>query len=362
MNKENKIQINTGGNTALTYSIYYTDYSTLGQGIKTPLYAGKAYNINSGSTIDIYVNDIIKNIPRTVGVYNIIESNYNFGNTNRIANVSYNVLETSLSASTLFYLDYTKYYYEGADIVDEIIEASNNGYIYLMTPTFNKLNKFEDNTDTQIAVQVAGRFDNDEKQWGFKFGYTDGTNATYNMGTAVIQANTSMIITVKQDYLYSINPQPAKTVKEVYLVYDVTGIKEVQTVKMAEFATDDCKKNIISYEGRNGSINYLRLSGNTIYSENINRYKKLDLFDKETIYANLVDETITINTGWLTDIEAKGLEDLFVSKKVFLFDVTLGKYLAVNVEDSSYTQRLFKNEKHLKNYTITLKLQQKELV
>ena len=86
------------------------------------------------------------------------------------------------------------------------------------------------------------------------------------------------------------------------------------------------------------------------------------MFDNEIVYASLVDETITVNTGWLTDAEAKALEDLYVSKKIFLFDATLGKYLAVNLNESEYKQRLFKNERHLKNYTIKLKLQQKEVL
>ena len=89
---------------------------------------------------------------------------------------------------------------------------------------------------------------------------------------------------------------------------------------------------------------------------------KIDLFDKETVFASLVDESITINTGWLTDAEAKALEDLYVSKKIFLFDATLGKYLAVNIDEGDYTKRTFKNERKLKNYTIKLKLQQKEVL
>ena len=42
--------------------------------------------------------------------------------------------------------------------------------------------------------------------------------------------------------------------------------------------------------------------------------------------------------------------------------VTLGKYLAVNLDESEYKQRQFKNERSLKNYTIKLKLQQKEIL
>ena len=83
---------------------------------------------------------------------------------------------------------------------------------------------------------------------------------------------------------------------------------------------------------------------------------------KKTVFASIVDETININTGWLTDLEAKALEDLYVSKRIFLYDATLGKYLAVNLDEGEYRQRQFKNERSLKNYTIKLKLQQKEVL
>ena len=63
MNVENKISL-TGatGKPVLTYNIYYWDYSRSYQAIKTLLYVGKAYNFNNASSVDIYLNDIIKNI------------------------------------------------------------------------------------------------------------------------------------------------------------------------------------------------------------------------------------------------------------------------------------------------------------
>ena len=46
MNKENKITLDSTGNSTLTYKLYYYDYYT-GSPIKTLLYVGKAYNFIS---------------------------------------------------------------------------------------------------------------------------------------------------------------------------------------------------------------------------------------------------------------------------------------------------------------------------
>jgi hypothetical protein len=221
MNQQNKLQITTGGNTVLTYSIYYYDYATY-QPLKTLLYVGKAYNFNNAANIDVYINDIIKNIPRTACNYTIIASNSYFLNTNTIVNISYDVAETSYTGSMYqIYMDNTKYYITGSDLIGELAQP---GTILLLPPTFNKLNKFEDNTNTQIAVHVSGSFDNDEKIWGLKFEYTDGTNATAQFASTDLIGRTTMLITFKQNYLYSINPQPTKTVKSIYLIYDYTDL------------------------------------------------------------------------------------------------------------------------------------------
>ena len=76
MNKNNTIRLGSAlnpltGLSTVNYKIYYYDYSTSVQGERKLLYVGKAYNFKNASTIDIYVNDIIKNIPRTSGFYNI---------------------------------------------------------------------------------------------------------------------------------------------------------------------------------------------------------------------------------------------------------------------------------------------------
>ena len=69
MNKNNKVTLSGAtGKPVLTYKIYYWDYINYQQEKKL-LFVGKAYNFNNAATIDIYINDIVKNIPRTSGFY-----------------------------------------------------------------------------------------------------------------------------------------------------------------------------------------------------------------------------------------------------------------------------------------------------
>lgn len=373
MNKNNKITL-TGATDkpVLTYTIYYWDYKIynpyiLNQPVKTLLYVGKAYNFNNASSVDIYLNDIIKNIPATSGYYDIMPLSMGIGfyGLNLVTNLEVYVEETGNTHRFYVYQDNTKSYIIGQDLTniepDRIKEIPN---------IFKKLNKLHSGTDRQISTVFIGNFNDDEIQWGLEYNYTDGTNAQHLIGTTNLLNDATHRVAVmfvfNENYLFDNNPQPSKTVKHIKLQYLINpppgSLIKKQEFVIVFFTNEDCEHDVLSFENRNGSISYLQLKGNTIYSESIQRHKKIDMFDNEMVYASLVDETITVNTGWLTDEEAKALEDLYVSKKIFLFDTTLGKYLAVNLDESEYKQRLFKNEKHLKNYTIKLKLKQKEVL
>lgn len=378
MNKNNKVTLtNTTDKPVLTYRIYYWDYRTSVtytpiQPVKTLLYVGKAYNFNNVSSVDIYLNDIIKSVPAASGYYDIMSlSAYNlsvgigFYGLNLVTNLEVVVVETGITHKFYIYQDNTKSYFIGQDLTN-----ITPGKITRIPNIFNKLNKLHSGTDKQLSTVFIGNFEDDEIQWGLEYTYTDGTKAQHLMGTTnILNVDSTHRVAVKfvcnENYLFDNNPQPSKTVKYIklqYLVPPEGGLIKKQEFIFVSFTNEDCEHDVLSFENRNGSISYLCLKGNTIYSESIQQNKKIDMFDNETVYASLVDETITVNTGWLTDAEAKALEDLYVSKKIFLFDATLGKYLAVNLNESAYTQKLFKNERHLKNYTIKLKLQQKELL
>lgn len=363
MNINNKITLGNAypltGLSSVNYKIYYYDYSTSVQGKKTLLYVGKAYNFNNAATIDIYVNDIIKNIPRTSGFYDIkvMSSGTDILPLNIYAKLEVVYGPANTTFTQKIYLDNTKSYYD-----EQLLDSAEPGQVVYLDNKFNTINKLHNGTFRQLAFTIWGTFDDVDKIIGIKYNYTDNTSATLSLGMCDWANTMAVLFTFTENYLFDNNPQPAKTIKSLDFVYDVTEMYETQIVKIFNLTNDDCEHNVLSFENRNGSISYLQLKGNTIYSESIQRYLKINMFDKETVYASLVDESITINTGWLTDAEAKALEDLYVSKRIFLFDVTLGKYLAVNVDEGEYKQRQFKNERSLKNYTIKLKLQEKEVL
>ena len=368
MNINNKITLGNiyplTGLSTVNYKIYYYDYSTSVQGERKLLYVGKAYNFNNAATIDIYINDIIKNIPRTSGFYDIkvIPDGFNILPLNMYAKLEVVYGQANTTFTQMVYLNNIKSYYN-----EQLIDDGIPGEVVYLNNKFNTINKLHNNALStpsfrQLAFTVCGTFDDVDKVIGIKYNYTDNTSATLSLGVSPWVNSMIVLFTFTEDYLFDNNPQPSKTIKSLDFVYDVTEIQEAQVVNIFNFTNEDCEHNVLSFENRNGSISYLPLKGNTIYSESIQRYMKIDMFDQETVFASLVDETITINTGWLTDTEAKALEDLYVSQNIYLYDATLGKYLAVNLDEGEYTKRSFKNERQLKNYTIKLKLQQKEVL
>lgn len=363
MNKNNKITLGNAypltGLSTVNYKIYYYDFKTSYQGEKKLLYVGKAYNFNNASTIDIYINDIIKNIPKTSGFYDIKVMPYEVDilPLNLYAKLEVVYGPSNTTFTQMIYLDNTKSYYD-----EQLLDAGTPGEVVYLDNKFNTINKLHNGTFRQLAFTIWGAFNDVDKVIGIKYNYTDNTSATLSLGMCDWANTMAILFTFTENYLFDKNPQPTKTIKSLDFVYDVTEIQESQVVNIFNLTNESCEHNVLSFENRNGSISYLQLKGNTIYSESIQRYMKIDMFDKETVFASLVDESITINTGWLTDAEAKALEDLYVSKKIYLFDATLGKYLAVNIDEGEYTKRSFKNERQLKNYTIKLKLQQKEVL
>ena len=139
MNKNNTITLGGAlnpltGLSTVNYKIYYYDYSTSVQGERKLLYVGKAYNFNNASTIDIYVNDIIKNIPRTSGFYDVKVMPY--GNDILPLNMYAKLEVVYGTANTTFgqmiYLDNTKSYYD-----EQLLDTAEAGQVVYLDNKFN---------------------------------------------------------------------------------------------------------------------------------------------------------------------------------------------------------------------------------
>ena len=97
------------------------------------------------------------------------------------------------------------------------------------------------------------------------------------------------------------------------------------------------KKNITTYE-------YGKDINNNNIDRSINRYQ------------SNIEQNWEVNTGWLTDAQSKKLYDnLLTSNNVYLHNLKTGEIIPVSIEDSSVTNKQFKNERMLINYTINLK-------
>ena len=164
MNKNNKITLGNAypltGLSTVNYKIYYYNYSTSVQGERILLYVGKAYNFNNKSTIDIYVNDIIKNIPRTSGFYNVkvMPNGNNILPLNLYAKLEVVYGPANTTFTQMIYLDNTKSYYD-----EQLLDSAEAGQVVYLDNKFNTINKLHNGTFRQLAFTIWGTFDNADK-------------------------------------------------------------------------------------------------------------------------------------------------------------------------------------------------------
>lgn len=343
--------IDTANFDTLTYKVSYLDKTN--NDIKTLMYVGKVNSFGKPQ-VDIYLNQIIKDVPLSSDYYDqpVLSSTYKFTPINLITDIIVDVDNTGevVTFSQLFF-NYRKEF--GVD--DRLDQVEPGDLLHLKSSLYNH------GTITQspkvISVVFFSEWLNQTTSFSLRYDYTDGTWASVNnFHTLTTIYDSAYLFQVKESTLYNTNPNPTKTIKSITLSSDT------DSMHLINFDNDSCKKNEISFIGRNGGINNIIIKGNTIYSEGIKRKSVIDLYDTERIYSINVENDITINTGWLTDEQSKDMEELFVTKQAYFYEYSTQSFIPVSVKETSYERKQYKNGRQLINYTINLAITQKEII
>lgn len=210
-------------------------------------------------------------------------------------------------------------------IIPISIFSNNSGSIQL--PNAVKTFYLYDSAGTQ---QASYQFCND---WSYADTnkYSDKINAKYDTNMYCLATNSSYVVS------YSRSGGNG---------YNVKG----------------CGDYALYYSNSYGGWDSFLIEGKVVESKNITNHSYRKDVDNTTInreeirYQSDIQSNWVLNTGWLTDEESKRLYDnLLISNNVYLHNLITDKIVPVSIQDSSVTNKQFKNEKKLITYTINVK-------
>lgn len=130
-----------------------------------------------------------------------------------------------------------------------------------------------------------------------------------------------------------------------------------------------CFKYCLYYLNQWGGYDYMLFSGREIQKDNLSRlsYTKNYVVNSsefgKTNYLTTINETWSLNTSWLTDIQSEKFKHLFSSNKIWLQDLTedskIPHLVPVLITNSSYDHKNYKNQgRNLYSYTIEVSASQ----
>lgn len=124
----------------------------------------------------------------------------------------------------------------------------------------------------------------------------------------------------------------------------------------------ECKdRYALYYVNLNGGIDYLLCNGKVINKWSSNRTtvrfyndrSDRQSFERQHIYQD-VTKSYTINTGWLTEDRAANINHLFMSRKIWIHDLTNDTITACIIESNSIDEQNNRYDNEIINYSFNV--------
>lgn len=124
-----------------------------------------------------------------------------------------------------------------------------------------------------------------------------------------------------------------------------------------------CARFALYYVNSYGGWDTALMDGNYTISTDVERYiRQTESVGQKVNDLNLIDKSITLNTGWLTDAQAELMGELMNSTNVWLYDMDSTLSYPVIITDNTWVQKSFKNQgERLFNYTIQAQFAKREI-
>lgn len=125
------------------------------------------------------------------------------------------------------------------------------------------------------------------------------------------------------------------------------------------WVSNTCYDFCLYYLNQYGGYDYMLFAGREMQTDNLSRlsYKQNYIANSNEFgkidYLTTISESWSLNTSWVTDIQAEKLKHLFTSNKIWLQDLNTGHITPVNITNKSFEHRTWKNQgRKLFSFTI----------
>lgn len=130
-----------------------------------------------------------------------------------------------------------------------------------------------------------------------------------------------------------------------------------------------CYNYCLYYINQWGGYDYMLFAGKEMETDNLSRlsFKKPYVVNSQEFgqvdYQTTINETWSLNTSWMTDIQSDKLKHLFSSNKIWMQDLNdsskIPHLIPVNITNSTYEHKTWKNQgRKLYSFTIDIKASQ----
>lgn len=133
------------------------------------------------------------------------------------------------------------------------------------------------------------------------------------------------------------------------------------------WVSNTCYNYCLYYLNQYGGYDYMLFGGRELQTDTLSRlsYKKNYIANSVDFgrvnYMTKIEEAWSLNTSWVTDEQAEKLKHLFTSNKIWLHDLNSGHITPVNITNTSFEHRTWKNQgRKLFSFTIDVKSSQEK--
>lgn len=305
----------------------------------------------------------------------LIMSNYGLKNLNEILSQHINPKEISFSASgstqedtgmtKTFYVyysinDWASWTNDTIDITYDWSYTSDDKY-ELSEPIFNIVDyrqyfMYSAMADNASGSTVIVKLDNSQI---YTYNMTGSTVYNY-----VVKLD-NLVYPGEFSYAYSYDFFVDATQESLAENFYYGRIYKLEINGRTFYITNTCYKYALYYLNNVGGWDSLLFRGREIQSDKLSRLSYKSNYVSQSInfykkdYLTKINETWSLNTSFLTDLESGKMIQLMASNRLYLHDLNANKIIPVNITNSTCDHKTYKNQgRKMATYDITVEASQ----
>ena len=314
---------------------YYQTYNVYLKGIAaatyTLVYVGRVYVPANTAKVTIYLNDVLRDNSTDYSYF--LDDSENFVDTRLM-------LDWKVTSATIDYIGRV-YYYDLPLWGKEPTSEPFRSVELLLAQTTNKVPRVP--AIKTGYMSIGATIFSASAQNVFYFSYTAKINHE-----ALPAVNGTLFI---EERLSSIFDNEATIPSSLFL-----GIGGARVTKIAELLPACHSDYYLSWIDRTGGWNCQPFDGRYDFSEQFKTETTTNLFNERRPMRKELSGKWSLNTKFLTEADYKMYEPILWSKYLYLYDVRNDKGFYVIVTNTTYNEKIFKNEKGLFTFGVEVEM------